>query len=63
MSVARIGCADVGVEDVLNVIMRSAESTESGAGKIWVLPVEAVVRVSTGSTRCDPARGLIRRRA
>lgn len=53
MSVARIGCADVGVEDVLSVIMRSAESTESGAGKIWVLPVEAVARVRTGEHGLD----------
>ncbi len=39
MSVARIGCVDVedDDEDVLSVILRSAESTESGAGKIWVL--------------------------
>ncbi|KJE22800.1 nitrogen regulatory protein P-II family [Frankia torreyi] len=55
VSAARIECvvADSDVEDVVSVILRSAGSTASGAGKIWVLPVETLTRVRTGERGLD----------
>jgi nitrogen regulatory protein P-II 1 len=44
---------DVDAEDVINVILRSAASTASGAGKIWVMPVDALTRVRTGERGAD----------
>ncbi|WP_304438147.1 P-II family nitrogen regulator, partial [Frankia sp. CpI1-P] len=44
---------DSDVEDVVSVILRSAGSTASGAGKIWVLPVETLTRVRTGERGLD----------
>ncbi|UPK76519.1 P-II family nitrogen regulator [Nocardioidaceae bacterium SCSIO 66511] len=34
--------------DVVNVVVKSAQSGKIGDGKIWVSPLESVVRVRTG---------------
>ena len=39
---------DHDVEDLLNVIAKAAQTGKIGDGKIWVTPVETVVRVRTG---------------
>jgi nitrogen regulatory protein P-II 1 len=39
---------DHDVEDLLNVITKAAQSGKIGDGKVWVTPVETVVRVRTG---------------
>ncbi|CUU57336.1 nitrogen regulatory protein P-II 1 [Parafrankia irregularis] len=44
---------DVDAPDVVNVIRRAAASASSGAGKIWVLPVEGLVRIRTGERGMD----------
>lgn len=40
--------ADGGVSEVVDVIAEAARTGEVGDGKIWVTPVEEVVRVRTG---------------
>jgi nitrogen regulatory protein P-II 1 len=45
--------SDFDSESVIRVITRAAASEESGAGKIWVLPVEAAVRIRTGERGPD----------
>lgn len=44
---------DGDAEDVVSVITRSARTGGSGDGKIWVLPVDDVVRVRTGEHGLD----------
>jgi nitrogen regulatory protein P-II 1 len=39
---------DHDVEDLLNVIVKAAQTGKIGDGKVWVSPVETVVRVRTG---------------
>src|SRR5919206_1339435 len=39
---------DDDVEDVVEVILKSAQTGRIGDGKIWVVPVDTVVRVRTG---------------
>jgi nitrogen regulatory protein P-II 1 len=39
---------DHDVEDLLNVIAKAAQTGKIGDGKIWVSPIETVVRVRTG---------------
>jgi nitrogen regulatory protein P-II 1 len=39
---------DHDVEDLLNVIVKAAQTGKIGDGKVWVAPVETVVRVRTG---------------
>ncbi len=41
---------DVDVDDVVDVITKAARTEKIGDGKVWVTPVEAVVRVRTGET-------------
>ena len=36
------------VDDVLGIIVKTAQTGRIGDGKVWVQPVEAVVRVRTG---------------
>ena len=36
------------VDEVVDAIVTSASTGKIGDGKVWVLPVEAVVRVRTG---------------
>jgi nitrogen regulatory protein P-II 1 len=39
---------DHDIEDLLNVISQAAQTGKIGDGKVWVTPVETVVRVRTG---------------
>ena len=39
---------DHDVEDLLNVIVKAAQTGKIGDGKVWVTAVETVVRVRTG---------------
>jgi len=39
---------DGDADDVVEVILKSAQTGRIGDGKIWVVPVETVVRVRTG---------------
>ena len=39
---------DHDVDDLLNVITQAAKTGKIGDGKVWVTPVETVVRVRTG---------------
>lgn len=44
---------DEDVADVVDVIERSASTGRIGDGKIWVVPVDAIVRVRTGERGPD----------
>jgi nitrogen regulatory protein P-II 1 len=39
---------DADVEDVVGIIVKTAQTGRIGDGKVWVQPVESVVRVRTG---------------
>jgi nitrogen regulatory protein P-II 1 len=39
---------DGDVDDIVDVVTKSAHTGKIGDGKVWVVPVEAVVRVRTG---------------
>ncbi|SDP47764.1 nitrogen regulatory protein P-II family [Actinopolyspora xinjiangensis] len=41
---------DVDADEVLRAIVSAARSGRVGDGKVWVTPVESVVRVRTGET-------------
>ena len=41
------------VDDIVGVIMKSAQTGRIGDGKIWVTPVETVLRVRTGDRDSD----------
>src|SRR6202041_1158863 len=41
------------VDEVVDAIVTSASTGKIGDGKVWVLPVEAVVRVRTGERGSD----------
>ena len=45
-----IGVSDHFVETTVNAILEGARTGEVGDGKIFVLPVERVVRIRTGET-------------
>jgi len=45
-----IGVSDHFVETTLNAILEGARTGDVGDGKIFVLPVERVVRIRTGET-------------
>jgi nitrogen regulatory protein P-II 1 len=36
------------VEDVVGIIVKTAQTGRIGDGKVWVLPVDSIVRVRTG---------------
>jgi nitrogen regulatory protein P-II 1 len=40
--------ADADVEDLVGIIVKTAQTGRIGDGKVWVSPVETVVRVRTG---------------
>ncbi|SMG10228.1 nitrogen regulatory protein P-II family [Corynebacterium pollutisoli] len=40
--------ADAQVDDVIDAIVRAAYTGKMGDGKVWVTPVERVIRVRTG---------------
>ena len=44
---------DADVADVTDVICKAAQSGRIGDGKVWVTPVETVVRVRTGERGSD----------
>ena len=44
---------DVQTDEVVDAIVRSATTGKIGDGKIWVVPVETVVRVRTGERGKD----------
>ena len=44
---------DVDVSDVVNVILKAAQTGRIGDGKIWTVPVEDVIRVRTGERGLD----------
>jgi len=39
---------DPAAEDVVDIIVKSAQTGRIGDGKVWVAPVESVIRVRTG---------------
>ena len=39
--------------DVVDVITKSAQTGKIGDGKVWITPVDAVVRVRTGETGAE----------
>ena len=45
-----IACADADVERVTDAIVEAARTGKIGDGKIWITPVEHVVRIRTGET-------------
>ena len=44
---------DVDASDVLDVILKAAQTGRIGDGKIWAVPVDEVVRVRTGERGVD----------
>ena len=44
---------DSAVDKVVDVIVQAARTGKIGDGKVWVSPVEAVVRVRTGARGTD----------
>ena len=44
---------DPDADDVVDVITKSAQTGKIGDGKVWVTPVDAVVRVRTGETGAE----------
>jgi nitrogen regulatory protein P-II 1 len=44
---------DVDSSDVLEVILKAAQTGRIGDGKIWSVPVDEVVRVRTGERGVD----------
>ena len=40
--------ADVDAQDVMDIIVKSAQTGRIGDGKVWMVPVESAVRVRTG---------------
>jgi nitrogen regulatory protein P-II 1 len=44
---------DAQADDVVDAIVTSASTGKIGDGKVWVIPVEAVVRVRTGERGAD----------
>jgi nitrogen regulatory protein P-II 1 len=44
---------DVDASDVLDVILKAAQTGRIGDGKIWSVPVDEVVRVRTGERGVD----------
>jgi nitrogen regulatory protein P-II 1 len=41
-------CEDEDADDLIEVIVKAAQSGRIGDGKVWCVPVETVVRVRTG---------------
>ena len=44
---------DVDASDVMNVILKAAQTGRIGDGKIWTVPVDDVARVRTGERGLD----------
>jgi nitrogen regulatory protein P-II 1 len=46
-------CDDEDAETLVGVIVKASQTGRIGDGKVWVLPVETVVRVRTGERGTD----------
>ena len=46
-------CDDADAEDLLGVIAKASQTGRIGDGKVWIMPVDAVVRVRTGERGSD----------
>jgi len=44
---------DADIADVVEVVLKSAQTGKIGDGKVWVTPVDTVVRVRTGERDID----------
>jgi nitrogen regulatory protein P-II 1 len=44
---------DADADDVIDVVVKAAQTGKIGDGKVWAVPVETVVRVRTGETGPD----------
>jgi nitrogen regulatory protein P-II 1 len=44
---------DADIADVVEVVLKSAQTGKIGDGKVWVVPVDTVVRVRTGERDVD----------
>ncbi len=44
---------DPDITDVLEVVVKAAQTGKIGDGKVWVVPVDSVVRVRTGERDTD----------
>jgi nitrogen regulatory protein P-II 1 len=44
---------DADIADVVEVVLKSAQTGKIGDGKIWVIPVDTAVRVRTGERDID----------
>ena len=44
---------DADAEDVIEVIIKAAQTGRIGDGKVWSIPVDTVVRVRTGERGVD----------
>ena len=44
---------DSDADDVVDVVAKSAQAGKIGDGKVWVTPVETVIRVRTGETGAE----------
>ena len=44
---------DADADDVIEVIVKSSQTGKIGDGKVWSVPVDAVVRVRTGERGVD----------
>lgn len=48
-----IVCEAYDAEDIANVIVSAARSGRIGDGKVWITPVDQVIRIRTGETDED----------
>ena len=46
-------CDDEDAETLVDVIVKASQTGRIGDGKVWVLPIETVVRVRTGERGSD----------
>ena len=44
---------DADADDVIELVVKSAQTGQIGDGKVWVVPVEAIARVRTGERGPD----------
>jgi nitrogen regulatory protein P-II 1 len=44
---------DADIADVVEVVLKSAQTGKIGDGKVWVIPVDTAVRVRTGERDVD----------
>ncbi len=41
------------LDDVIDVVVKAAQTGKIGDGKVWSVPVETVIRVRTGETGAE----------